>query len=263
MPRPAPRVAPGDEGDGTFEVSRHGSILAHYRISIRKCGRLSQIAGRPRTRSDSEIFDAVLRAAAGRRAARRDARGHRGRGGLAPSTLVERFGSKRELLLAAGARGGEQRGRSVRRRRAASALAARGPVGGARPAHQRCPHASCARPPARGAATRRRRSRLPELARRHAVALRARIATLLARARQEGELLPGIDVGRLARTLHVTYNGAIVDWGIGEPALAGGRAARRARRGARTVARARTPAASSVSRWLGRRRDEHPPPDRA
>ena len=53
------------------------------------------------------------------------------------------------------------------------------------------------------------------LARRHAIAMRARIAALLARARREGALRPEIDSGRLARTLHVTYNGTLVAWGIG------------------------------------------------
>jgi AcrR family transcriptional regulator len=137
-----------------------------------------------------------------------------GESGLAPSTLVERFGSKRALLLAAGA------------------VAMRGvaTVFDAAEAHEPRPLAALSSALVRlssGLSTRPALAHhlgvlrldvadpdFRELAARHAGELRARVSSLLARALEEGELGLGTDIERLAQTLHVTYNGALVSWGI-------------------------------------------------
>jgi AcrR family transcriptional regulator len=56
---------------------------------------------RPRTRSDAEVLAAALRAVAEHGVARLTLADVAREAGLAPSTLAERFGSKRALLLAA------------------------------------------------------------------------------------------------------------------------------------------------------------------
>src|SRR4051794_41815340 len=56
---------------------------------------------RPRTRTDAEVLDAALRAVSAHGVARLTLADVAREAGLAPSTLAERFGSKRALLLAA------------------------------------------------------------------------------------------------------------------------------------------------------------------
>lgn len=133
---------------------------------------------------------------------------------LAPSTLVERFGSKRALLLAAGATATRSvavafdaaEAHDVRPLMAlASALVQLSSALGTRSAlahHLGVLRLDVADPDFR------------ELAARHARELRSRISALLARALEEGELSRRTDVERLARTVQVTYNGALVSWGI-------------------------------------------------
>src|SRR4051812_50167471 len=59
------------------------------------------VMARPRTRSDPEVLSAALRAVAAHGVARLTLADVAQEAGLAPSTLAERFGSKRALLLAA------------------------------------------------------------------------------------------------------------------------------------------------------------------
>src|SRR4051795_2368345 len=59
---------------------------------------------RPRTRTDAEVLDAALRAVSAHGVARLTLADVAREAGLAPSTLAERFGSKRALLLAAARR---------------------------------------------------------------------------------------------------------------------------------------------------------------
>jgi AcrR family transcriptional regulator len=144
-----------------------------------------------------------------------------GEAGLAPSTLVERFGSKRALLLAAGrvanrgiaavfdaAEAHESRPLAA----LCSALVELSSELGTRPAlahHLGVLRLDVADPDFR------------TLAARHADELRSRISGLLVQALQEGALRHGTDVERFAQTVHVTYNGALVSWGIaGRGALA-------------------------------------------
>jgi AcrR family transcriptional regulator len=172
------------------------------------------VAGRPRTRSDDDIFEAVLRAAA--RA------GSRGvtladiarEAGLAPSTLIERFGSKRALLLAAG-------------RTAADGVAAAFARGADGPACHLAGLADALVLLSYGVRTRSALAHhlgalqldvadpdFRRLARDHATALERQLALVLGRARAASELAQGTDAERLARTVRVVYNGALVSWGI-------------------------------------------------
>jgi AcrR family transcriptional regulator len=172
------------------------------------------MAGRPRTRSDDEIFDAVLRAAT-----RAGARGVTladiaAEAGLAPSTLVERFGSKRALLLAAG-------------RTAADGVAAAFARASAGHASHLSTLADALVRLSKGVRTRPALARhlgalqldiadpdFRRLARQHASALHSQVARLLCGARAVGELVQRADVERLARSIQVSYNGAIISWGI-------------------------------------------------
>jgi AcrR family transcriptional regulator len=172
------------------------------------------MAGRPRTRTDEEIFQAVLHAAA-----RAGSRGVTladiaAEAGLAPSTLVERFGSKRALLLAAG-------------RTAADGVEA----AFARTAGRGDCHLSALADAlvllSEGVRTRAALAHhlgalqldiadpdFRRLARRHATTLHRQLAVTLARARELGELAESADPERLAGTVQVTYNGALVSWGV-------------------------------------------------
>jgi AcrR family transcriptional regulator len=172
------------------------------------------MAGRPRTRSDDEIFDAVLRAAA--RA------GPRGvtladiaaEAGLAPSTLVERFGSKRALLLAAGHTAADgvaaafaraTAGEASPLRALADALVLLSKGVRTRPAlahHLGALQLDMVDPDFR------------RLARQHAAALQLQLTRVLARACAAGELVQRAEPERLARILQVSYNGAVISWGI-------------------------------------------------
>ena len=133
--------------------------------------------------------------------------------GLSPATLVQRFGSKRGLLLA---------------------LAAQAVPGVRRPfARARVAHASplaALRAAVAGFAAVRSREELanhltflhmdltdPEFhehARAHAEAMVGEIASLVAEAVDAGELTGGVDVDRLARAVHVAYNGSLIAWAL-------------------------------------------------
>jgi AcrR family transcriptional regulator len=172
------------------------------------------VAGRPRTRSDDEIFDAVLRAAANAGARGVTLADIAAEARLAPSTLVERFGSKRALLLAAGRTAADG---------VAAAFARTAPGEGShlgaladalvllsngvrtRPAlahHLGALQLDIADRDFRG------------LARKHASALQTQLGRVLAGARAAGELVQRADPERLARTIKISYNGAIISWGI-------------------------------------------------
>ena len=131
--------------------------------------------------------------------------------GLSPATLVQRFGSKRSLLLA---------------------VAARGSAGAALDEH-----ATAGRPPlaalVNGLVARTIGAGTPEALANHlaflqmdladpefhalalddAMHVRERIEALLRRATAAGEL-EGADPAELARSLQVTFNGALVSWAI-------------------------------------------------
>jgi AcrR family transcriptional regulator len=134
--------------------------------------------------------------------------------GLAPSTLAERFGSKRALLLAAG-------------RTAADRVASEFDAAEARESAPLVALSAALAQLSSGLGTRAALAHqlgalqldiadpdFRRLAERHARAMRSRSAALLARALEEGALAQGTDVERLAQTVLVVYNGALISWGI-------------------------------------------------
>jgi AcrR family transcriptional regulator len=171
------------------------------------------MAGRPRTVSDADILAATERAISRVGVARLTLADVAAEAGLAAPTLVQRFGSKRGLLLAF-ARQGPAAARAhfaaIRRRRpsplkallaALSGMA--GPVD--RPEalanHLTVLHLDLTDP------------EFHALALEHAHTVRGELQALLDAAVQAGELL-ACDTGRLATALQVAYNGALVTWAI-------------------------------------------------
>lgn len=170
--------------------------------------------GRPRTTSDEAILEATARAI-GRHgpqgltlaAVAREA-------GLAPATLVQRFGSKRGLLLAFAAHATRTAGLSFERAREEHGS----PLAALRAA---LVHLS------EGVATPEELAGSlgflqidltdPEFrahAAEHARRVRDEIAGLLAAAVAAGELAGGAEPGPLARAVQVAYNGALILWGL-------------------------------------------------
>ncbi|MEU0486035.1 TetR/AcrR family transcriptional regulator [Streptosporangium sp. NPDC006013] len=167
---------------------------------------------RPRTVSDEAIFAAVAGVVSRVGPARLTLAAVAKEAGLSPATLVQRFGSKRALLL--GLHQGDTE--HVRRR-----LRAAGPRNGiletlldnltdlAGPVsdpvafsnHLAVLHQDLSDP------------EFHAQARAHARAMREEIHDLLARATEAGELLP-TDLAQLARSVQSTYNGALVTWAI-------------------------------------------------
>jgi AcrR family transcriptional regulator len=146
---------------------------------------------RPRTRSDAQVLDAALRAVSAHGVARLTLADVAREAGLAPSTLAERFGSKRALLLAAARHAAAvvrlQDGDAVD---ALVALAAG--VGDRRAfAHQLALlELDVSDPEFRAAAT------------EHAASVRAQLTARVGDA-------------DLARALQVAYNGSLVLWAVG------------------------------------------------
>jgi AcrR family transcriptional regulator len=171
------------------------------------------VAGRPRTISDADVVEATWRAISRVGAVRLTLADVAAEAGLAAPTLVQRFGSKRGLLLAfAGQAPGAARDHfaAVRHRQpspvgallaALSGMA--GPVDSpeALANHLTVLHLDLTDP------------EFHALAVEHARTVRRELRTLLDAAVQAGELLP-CDTGRLAEALQVAYNGALVTWAI-------------------------------------------------
>ncbi len=171
------------------------------------------MAGRPRTISDADILRATGRAISRVGAVRLTLADVAAEAGLAAPTLVQRFGSKRGLLLAFARQGpGAARDHfAAVRRRQPSPLGAlltalsemAGPVGSpeALANHLTVLHLDLTDP------------EFHALAVEHAAAVRQELAALLEAAVEAGELLAG-DTGRLAEALQVAYNGALVTWAV-------------------------------------------------
>jgi AcrR family transcriptional regulator len=169
---------------------------------------------RPRTRTDAEVLSAALRAVSTHGVARLTLGDVAREAGLAPSTVAERFGSKRALLLAA-ARHAAAEARLAPGDPVDALVALAGGVGDRRAfAHQLALlELDVADPEFRAAGA-------------------AHVASVLA------QLTERLRDAALARALYVAYNGALVLWALSgdgplEPAL---------RADLEAVLRSRTPA---------------------
>ena len=168
---------------------------------------------RPRTIDDDEIISGAMRAIGRVGPARLTLADVAKESGLAPATLVQRFGSKRGLLLEISERGAKVAGEDLRRARArhASPLAAlrAGLVAGARSVDD--PEVF-----ANHLAFLQLELSDPEFhrhVRAYTEAVHAAVEGLLADAVAAGELRR-CDTARLASTVQTTYSGALITWAI-------------------------------------------------
>lgn len=175
---------------------------------------------RPRSASDEAILAATGRAIARYGLPRLTLATVAREAGLAPATLVQRFGSKRGLLLAFASRAEH----GVRRVFARARAAHRSPVAALRTAVSRLARVRDRAELANSLTFLHMDLTDPEFhahAHRHADVVRDEITSLLGQARAAGELTGQVDVDRLARAVFVTYQGSLVTWAlIGDGPLA-------------------------------------------
>jgi AcrR family transcriptional regulator len=167
---------------------------------------------RPRTISDEAVLDAVLALALRVGPARVTFAAAAAEAGLSAATLVQRFGSKRELLLAADKRGIDLWVGALDRSAAVSPLArvVEGLVLAVDPA-------ATPEQMANSVAMLQLDLADPDFhaeTLRGAQAVRARIARDLDAALAAGELRSGTDVATLAKLVETTYHGAMIGWAI-------------------------------------------------
>ncbi len=168
---------------------------------------------RPKTVDDAAVLDAAVRVI--------DRAGPGGltfgavaqEVGLAPATLIQRFESKRGLLLAIARRGADDAGASLRE----AARRHRSPLR-ALTAGLVDMSAGVASPEAMANQLAFLQIDLGdpefhELALAHTSVVREEVEAILERAIAAGELA-GEDPARLARAVQTTYNGALITWGI-------------------------------------------------
>jgi AcrR family transcriptional regulator len=169
--------------------------------------------GRPRTTTDEAILTGAARALTRVGPARLTLADVAAEVGLAPATLLQRFGSKRGLLLAFV----EEAALAARQEFAAARTPARSPLQTLEAAlcdmtrHVATPEAL-----SNNLAFLQMDLSDPEFHRHtldHARTVRMEIQTLLDEAVQAGELAP-CDTNRLARAVQATYNGALMTWAI-------------------------------------------------
>ncbi len=169
--------------------------------------------GRPRTATDDEILAAAARVVTRLGPGRLTLAEVAAEAGLAAATLVQRFGSKRGLLLALAGRGATGVGEPFETARAehASPLAALTGALTSMAAFVATPEAM-----ANHLALFQLDLQDPDfhrLALGHARGMRAEIRSLLDAAVGSGELEP-CDTARLARAVQVTYNGSLTTWAV-------------------------------------------------
>lgn len=133
--------------------------------------------------------------------------------GLSAATLVQRFGSKRDLLLAVAARGADRGGEALREsaRRHRSPLRALVVGLGTMTAGVETPEAFANH--LAFLQTDLADPAFHEHALRHARGMRDEIAALLEAAVEAGEIAP-CDVRRLASAVQSAYNGAMITWAV-------------------------------------------------
>ena len=168
------------------------------------------MAGRPRTHSDDALLDATFRAVGALGPARLTLADVAREAGVAPATLVQRFGSKRALLVAAATRAAARAGTALPAPGDAplaaltdGLVALTGPVEdpAAFANHLALLQLDLADP------------QLRALAVAHARALRRGIRALLDAAVAAGDLAP-CDTGTLADAVHAVFHGAQLDWAV-------------------------------------------------
>jgi AcrR family transcriptional regulator len=167
---------------------------------------------RPRTISDEDVLDAVLALAHRVGPARVTFAAAAAEVGLSAATLVQRFGSKRDLLLAADKRGIDLWVGALDRSTAASPLAriVEGLVLAADPV-------ATPEQMANSLAMLQLDLADPDFhaeTLRGARAVRARIMRDLGAALEAGELRQGSDITTLAKLVETTYHGALIGWAI-------------------------------------------------
>jgi AcrR family transcriptional regulator len=169
---------------------------------------------RPRKASDDEVFAAAQRAMRRRGPAELTLEDIAGEAGVTASALVQRFGSKRELLLALSSRAAAAAAGGV----AALRASARSPLAALR-AYAAC-MAELADSPealARNLAYLQLDLTEPELRvqlLRHARSTRAGLRRLIEEAVEAGELVRGADARRLARTVETVVGGSLFTWAV-------------------------------------------------
>ena len=168
------------------------------------------MAGRPRTHSDDALLDATFRAVGALGPARLTLADVAREAGVAPATLVQRFGSKRALLVAAATRAAARAGTALPAPGDAplaaltdGLVALTGPVEdpAAFANHLALLQLDLADP------------QLRALAVRHARGLRRAIRALLDAAVAAGELAP-CDTRALSDAVHAVFHGAQLDWAV-------------------------------------------------
>ena len=168
---------------------------------------------RPKTIDDDAVLDAAARVIgrAGPSGLTLAAVGEEA--GLSAATLVQRFSSKRGLLLAVAGRGARTGGASLR----AAAERRRSPLRGlVEGLVDMSAFVSSPETMANQLAFLQVDLADPEfhaLARSHAVLVRREIESLLSAAVEAGELRP-TDIRKLAQAVQTTFNGALITWAI-------------------------------------------------
>ncbi len=169
--------------------------------------------GRPRTIDDGAVLAAAARAMAANGPARLTLGDVAAEAGLSPSTLLQRFGSKRGLLLAVSRAAGPD----VRRRFAAVQREEIGPLEALVGVLAGLVAGITREEMANHIASLGIDVGDPEfrdLAAAQAADLRDGAARLLVEASDSGELHPATDVSALARAVHVTFNGSLIAWAL-------------------------------------------------
>ena len=168
---------------------------------------------RPRTVEDEQILAAAAQAVAAVGPAHLTLADVGTRVGLSTATLLQRFGSKRGLLLALASHGADAMPDRIRdAAKADDPLAALVAVlaefaASVSTVAEYANHLSfllmdLSDPDFQG------------ITRRHARAVRAAIEDVLTAAAGRGRELPDVPVAQLAQVVHVVYNGALVTWGM-------------------------------------------------
>lgn len=174
----------------------------------------ASVSPRPRTRADTHIIDATARVISRLGPNRFTLADVAGESGLAPATLLQRFGSKQGLLraFASQAAGRATDAFAVARQAGASPLQTLLEVLPGVVSHLSTPAEL-----ANNLAFLQLDLSDPQFFQYAAAfhqTLRLEISSLLQSALAAGELAAEVDVARLARAVHVAYNGSLLVWAL-------------------------------------------------